>query len=137
MKWVILRPEQLFKKWLDISILCNFWDEKRLMNLSRAIHWSQTSYFWTVYCQLHWQMDIRHWIWNYFNLSQPNLIDVPDLPTLVNGFETMLLCTYRQLGRHMDIIQFLWFSHAFFKIELLEIGYINCIPWLIAKNWVN
>ena len=27
---------------------------------------------------------------NYFNLSQPNLSDVPDLPILVNGFETML-----------------------------------------------
>ena len=45
---LILRPEQLFKKWLDIPILCNIWDEKRLMNLSRAIHWSQTSYFWAV-----------------------------------------------------------------------------------------
>ena len=47
--------------------------------------------------QLRQHMDIRHRIWNYFNLSQPNLIDVPDLPTLVNGFETMLRCTYCQL----------------------------------------
>ena len=46
---LILRPEQLFKKWLDIPILCNIWDEKRLMNFSRAIHWSQTSYFWRVF----------------------------------------------------------------------------------------
>ena len=53
-------------------------------------------------------MDIRHWIWNYFNLSQPNLIDVPDLPTLVNVFETMLRCTYRQLRRHMDIRHRIW-----------------------------
>ena len=36
----------------------------------------------------------RQHFWNYFNLSQPNLIDVPNLPTLVNGFDTMLWCTY-------------------------------------------
>ena len=42
------------------------------------------------YRQLRRHMDICNWIWNYFNLSQPNLIDAPDLPTLVNGFETDL-----------------------------------------------
>ena len=47
-----------------------------------------------LYRQLRRHMDIRHRIWNYFNLSQPNLIDVPDLPTLINGFETMLRYTY-------------------------------------------
>ena len=39
----------------------------------------------------------------YLNLTKPNLIDVPDLPTLVNRFETMLQCTYRWHRRHMDI----------------------------------
>ena len=58
--------------------------------------------------QLRRHMDIRHRIWNYFNLSQPNLIDVPDLPTLVNVFETMLRCTYRQLRWHMDIRHWIW-----------------------------
>ena len=53
-------------------------------------------------------MDIRHRIWNYFNLSQPNLIDVPDLPNLVNGFETMLRCIYCQLRQHMDIRHPIW-----------------------------
>ena len=76
---LILRPEQLFKKWLDIPILCNIWDEKRLMNLSRAIHWSQTSYFWTV--TTHWAKipqkvkSIKsakfNNIWNFFKQSGP------------------------------------------------------------------
>ena len=48
------------------------------------------------------------WIWNYFNLSQPNLIHVPDLPTLVNRFVTMLQCTYCQLHSHMDIRHWIW-----------------------------
>ena len=29
----------------------------------------------------------------YLNLTLPNLINAQDLPTLVNGFETMLWCT--------------------------------------------
>ena len=36
------------------------------------------------------------------------MIDVPDLPTLVNGFETMLRCTYSRLRRHMDIRYYIY-----------------------------
>ena len=64
------------------------------------------------YRQLRQHMDIRHRIWNYFNrfnLSQPNLIDVSDFPTLVNGFEIMLRSTYRLLRRHMDIRHRIWY----------------------------
>ena len=57
------------------------------------------------YRQLRWHMDIPHRIWNYFNLSHPNLIDVSDLLTLINGFETMLQCTYHQ---HIDICHRIW-----------------------------
>ena len=48
-------------------------------------------------CTYRQHMDIRQPILNYFFLSQPNLIDALDLPTLINGFETVLRCTYCRL----------------------------------------
>ena len=71
-------------------------------------------------------------IWNYFNLSQPNLIDVPDLPTLVKDLKLcsdvapLVLKLHEMKNEKTSYLCFLMY-------EIWQILGISLVQWVERK----